>query len=178
VAREVVAVAGDYEDVSVFRLSAEDEATLVAKQTECVFMWVTGDGDPMGVVMNFVRAPAEGGGSFWLTASGQRQRFADLARHPRGAVAISSRGTDIGTSRSVTYRGDVVVHDDEATKAWFYPALAARVRPDSTEQQAAFVAHLDSPRRRVIELVPTERLGFDSAAMFRGSPAGPSRTML
>ena len=42
----------------------------------------------------------------------------------------------------------------------------------------SFAAHLDSPGRVVIELVPTVRIGFDSAAMFAGSKAGPSRTEL
>ena len=58
------------------------------------------------------------------------------------------------------------------------PALAARVRPESAEQQAAFVAHLDSPNRIVIELVPDGRIGFDAEQMFNGSAAGPSRTQV
>ena len=35
-----------------------------------------------------------------------------------------------------------------------YQALAARVRPESAEQQAAFVHHLDTEGRVVIEIVP------------------------
>ena len=61
-------------------------------------------------------------------------------------------------------------------KAWFYPALAAKVRPDSAEQQAAFVHHLDTPGRVVIEVVPGKRIGFDSEQMFKNSPAGSTRT--
>jgi hypothetical protein len=91
-------------------------------------------------------------------------------------VAVSSRGTDIGTSQSLTYQGTATVHDDPAVRSWFYPALAARVRPDDAAQQAAFVAHLDSPGRVVIEVRPDTRLGFDAAAMFAGSAAGPTRT--
>jgi hypothetical protein len=165
-------VDADYEDVTVFGLSGERESTLLAKQTEAVFMWTNAEGDAVGVVMNFVFSV----GSFWLTGSGQRKRFAALRRRPRAAVAITSRGTDIGVSQSVTYKGDVVLHDDAATKAWFYSALAARVRPDNADQQAAFVAHLDSPNRIVIELVPDGRIGFDAEQMFDRSAAGPSRT--
>jgi len=167
-------MAGDYEDVTRFALSDEREATLLAKQTECVFMWSTAEGDPVGVVMNFVFDR----GRFWLTASGQRKRFAALQRRPRAGVAVSSRGTDIGISQSITYVGSVVIHDDADTKAWFYRALAARVRPESAERQAAFVAHLDTPRRLVVEVVPERRIGFDSEAMFAGDAAGPSRTQL
>ena len=92
------------------------------------------------------------------------------------AVAVSSRGTDIGVSQAVTYKGSAVVHDDEATKAWFYRALAERVRPGDTAKQDAFVHHLESPGRVVIEIVPDTRIGFDSEAMFANSPAGASTT--
>jgi Pyridoxamine 5'-phosphate oxidase len=162
----------DFEDVSVFTLSSERELTLLAKQTECVFMWTTADGDAVGVVMNFVFHD----GRFWLTGSGQRKRFAALARRPRAAVAMTSRGTDIGVSQSVTYKGSVVLREDDETKAWFYPALAARVRPDNAEHQAAFAKFLDSPRRIVIELIPEMRIGFDAENMFVGTGAGPTRT--
>ena len=84
--------------------------------------------------------------------------------------------TDIGVSQSVTYKGPVVLHVDDETKGWFYPALAARVRPDNADQQAAFAKFLDSPRRIVIELIPEARIGFDAENMFVGSEAGPSRT--
>jgi general stress protein 26 len=161
-----------YEDVSVFALADERETTLLHKQTECTFMWTTREGDPVGVIMNFVWHE----GRFWLTCTRRRKRVAAVEARPRVAIAITSRGTDIGVSQAVTYKGDAIVHDDEATKAWFYPALAARVRPESAERQAAFVHHLDTAGRVVIEIKPTGRIGFDSEAMFRNSPAGPSRT--
>ena len=148
----------DYEDVTVFGLSGEREATLLAKQTEAVFMWTNADGDAVGVVMNYVFH----GGSFWLTGSGQRKRFAALRRRPRAAVAITSRGTDIGVSQSVTYKGDVVLHDDAATKAWFFPALAERQRRgDDAGAKAEFLRRLDTPTRVVIELAPVRWITYD-----------------
>jgi hypothetical protein len=161
-----------YEDVSRFALDDEREQALHAAQTECTFMWTTRDGDPVGVIMNYLSHE----GSFWITCTRRRKRVAAVEARPRVAIAVSSRGTDIGVSQAVTYKGDAVVHDDEATKAWFYPALAKRVRPESAERQAAFVHHLDSPGRVVIEIRPTARIGFDAENMFKGSPAGPSRT--
>jgi nitroimidazol reductase NimA-like FMN-containing flavoprotein (pyridoxamine 5'-phosphate oxidase superfamily) len=164
----------DFEDVSMYVLSDERELELLRRQNECTFMWSTSEGDPVGVIMNYVYAD----GRFWLTATRRRKRIAAIERDPRVAIAISSRGTGIGTSQSITYKGRAVLHDNRSVKDWFYPALAAAVRPGEPEKQAAFVAHLDSPGRVVIELVPTKRIGFDSAAMFAGSKAGPSRTEL
>ena len=167
-------MAADYEDVSVFTLSDTRELALLSAQTECTFMWTTSTGDPVGVIMNYLWHE----GRFWLTATRRRKRIGAIERDPRVAIAISSRGTRIGISQSITYKGTARVLDDEATKAWFYPALAASVRPDSVEKQAAFSAHLDSPGRVVIEITPTVRIGFDSEAMFAGSDAGSTRSML
>jgi len=157
-----------YEDVSIFTLDDSRERELLAAQTECTFMWSTADGDPMGVIMNFV----EHDGRFWLTCTRQRKRVPAVEKRPNVALAFTSRGTGIRQSRALTYKGRAIVHEDEVTKAWFYPALAEKVRPNSVEQQAAFVHHLDTPGRVVIEVVPTKRVGFDSELMFKNSPAG------
>jgi general stress protein 26 len=163
-----------YEDVSTFHLSDDREQVLLDKQTECVLMWTTSTGDPVGVYMNYV----ERDGNFWLTCTRRRKRVAALEARPRASIAISSRGTDIGISQAVTYKGDVIIHDDDETKAWFYAALAAKVRPGDATKQAAFVHHLSSPGRVVLEVVPDKRIGFDSEAMFANSPAGPSATQV
>jgi hypothetical protein len=161
-----------YEDVSVFVLDDERERNLLDKQTECTFMWTTDSGAPVGVIMNYVVHE----GRFWLTCTRRRKRVAAVEARPRVAMAVSSRGTDIGISQAVTYQGTAVVHESDDVKAWFYPALAAKVRPDSAEQQAAFVHHLDTPGRVVIEIIPGKRIGFDSDKMFVNSPAGRTKT--
>ncbi len=161
-----------YEDVSMFTLSGERERTLLDKQTECTFMWTTSTGDPVGVIMNFVYTD----GVFWLTCTRRRKRVPAIEARPRVAVAISSRGTDIGISQAVTYKGDAEVLDDAETLAWFYPVLAAKVRPGDADAQAAFAAHLEAPGRVVIKITPDARIGFDSEAMFANSPAGPTTT--
>jgi hypothetical protein len=163
-----------YEDVSMFTLSERREQTLLDAQTECCFMWTTAGGDPVGVIMNFVWRD----GRFWLTCTRRRKRVPAIEARPRVAVAITSRGTDIGISQAVTYKGTAAVHEDAETKAWFYPALAARVRPGDAAKQAAFVQHLESPGRVVIEIVPDTRIGFDSEHMFKNSPAGGTTTRL
>ncbi|HUW01691.1 MAG TPA: hypothetical protein VMW08_05025 [Acidimicrobiales bacterium] len=164
----------DFEDVSNYPLTDEREQVLYAKQTECTFMWTNKAGEPVGVIMNYIVRD----GAFWLTATRRRARIAAIERDPRVAIAISSRGTDIGVSQSVTHKGIATVHDDQSTKDWFYRALAAAVRPDSTSQQESFVDHLDSPGRVVIEVRPTKRIGFDSELMLRDTTAGMSRSQL
>jgi len=164
--------ADSYEDVSMFKLSDERERALLDAQTECCFMWTTKSGDPVGVIMNYVTLNDR----FWVTCTTRRKRVAAVAARPRVALSISSRGTQIGVSQALTYKGQAVIHDDDETKAWFYPALAARVRPESEERQRSFVEHLSTPGRVVIEIVPDGRIGFDAEEMFHNSPAGPSRT--
>jgi nitroimidazol reductase NimA-like FMN-containing flavoprotein (pyridoxamine 5'-phosphate oxidase superfamily) len=163
-----------YEDVSMFTLSGDREQALLDKQTECTFMWTTRDGDPVGVVMNFVYHDD----AFWLTCTRRRKRVRAIEARPRVAVAITSRGTDIGVSQAVTYKGNAKVLDDAKTLAWFYPVLAAKVRPGNPTAQEAFVAHLDSPGRVVIRITPDARIGFDSEAMFADSPAGTTTTQV
>ena len=100
--------------------------------------------------MNYV----EKDGSFWLTCTRRRKRVAALEQRPRASIAVSSRGTDIGMSQAVTYRGNVKIYDDQVTSDWFYRALAEKVRPDSRSQQDAFVEQLDTTARVDIELNP------------------------
>ncbi len=161
-----------YDDVSMFTLSEGREQTLLDAQTECCFMWTNKAGDPVGVVMNFVAHDNK----LWITCTKRRKRVAAVAARPRVAIAVTSRGTKIGVSQAITYKGQAIIHDDPETKAWFYPALAARVRPDSEDQQKAFVDHLTTDGRVVIEIVPDGRIGFDAEEMFRDSPAGPTST--
>lgn len=161
----------DYEDVTKYRLDQGSEAELLARQIECTFIWSNSEGHPLGVIMNYVFRD----GRFWLTASSQRARVPAVRRDPRVSVVVTSRGSGITTSKSLTYKGRCVVREDEATKAWFYPALAAAVRPGDPEAAAAFVRHLDSPRRVVLEVVPEGRIGFDSTRMWQDTPDAARR---
>jgi len=161
----------DYEDVTRYGLDRASEAELLARQIECTFIWSNSGGHPLGVIMNYVFRD----GRFWLTASSQRARVPAVRRDPRVSVVVTSRGSGIATSKSLTYKGRCVVHEDEETKAWFYPALAAAVRPGDPEAAAAFVRHLDSPRRVVLEVVPEGRIGFDSTQMWQDTPDAARR---
>jgi general stress protein 26 len=152
----------DYEDVTVYGLDAEQETELLAQQNECTFCWTTRDGSPMAVVMSYVFQD----GRFWLTASGQRKRVPAVRRDGRVAVSITSSGTAVGPGRTVSYKGTARVLDDDASKEWFYPALAERlVGHLGPVRVAEFARFLDSPRRVIIEVTPGLRVGYDGSKM-------------
>lgn len=155
----------DWEDVRAYTLDDDDEAELLRHQTECTFIWAGQEGHPMGVVVNFIFRD----GRFWLTATERRPRIAALRRDPRVSVAISSKGSGIGVSRSLTYKGSCVIHDDAETKRWFIPEFSAAMRPEDPDKAAAFAAHLDSPGRLVLEVVPEMRIGYDAAKMWKAA---------
>ncbi len=71
----------------------------------------------------------------------------------------------------VAVQAEVAVHEDRATKQWFYPAFATR---EAATDPAAFVRLLDCPRRAVLEVTPTgRRVSHDSrkiAGNGRGEP--------
>lgn len=151
----------DYEDVSVYTLDPEVEEELLRTQNECTFMWANREGWPVGVIMSFVFR----GGRFWLTAVRPRKRIAAVERDPRVAVCVTSTGSAMGPNRTVTYKGRCTVRDDEATKAWLYPELAAALAPGDEAAQRRFVRFLDSPNRVVLEVEPVQRIGYDGRKM-------------
>ena len=157
-----------YEDVTTYRLSPEREQELLHKQIECNFIWTNREGHGMGVIMNYVARD----GSIWLTATSQRPRIKALRRDPRATVVISSMGTDMGPGKQITYKGRVVLHEDQATKDWFYPALAEIISPYPAPTPEAAMAYLDTPLRLVIELIPEMTLAFDGDAIADASAAG------
>jgi nitroimidazol reductase NimA-like FMN-containing flavoprotein (pyridoxamine 5'-phosphate oxidase superfamily) len=151
----------NYEDVKSYTLDEDVLERLLREQTELNFMWGTRDHWPVGVFMSFVWRD----GRFWLTLTTQRARMRAIERDPRVSVAVSSVGTSLGRQRSATAKGRVHIHDDDETKAWFYPALAKRVMPDIAAIQRAFVSLLDSERRVVLEVVPEKWITFDVGKM-------------
>ena len=146
-----------YDDVSIYDLSPEREQELLEKQVECVFMWSNRDGHPIGVVMNYIYHD----GRVWLTATSQRARIRAIRRDPRVSVTISSMGTDMGAGKTVTYKGSVRIHDDQATKDWFYPKLAELLNGYPATSVEAAIEMLDTPLRVILELVPEKAIRFD-----------------
>ncbi len=146
-----------YDDVTLYELTPEREQELLAKQIECVFMWGTKDGSPMGVVMNFLARD----GKLWLTATRQRARIKALQRDPRAAITITSQGTDMGPGKTVTYKGTVKLRDDPGCKAWFYPLMAELLNGYPAPSAEAAMQMLDTPLRVIIEFTPERAVKFD-----------------
>jgi len=159
--------ARDFEDVRAYTLEDDDEATLLAAQTECTMIWLGKDGHPMGVIVNYIFRNDR----LWLTATEMRPRIAAIRRDPRVSIAISSKGSGVAARQSVTYLGTAVLHTDEQTLAWFVPEFSRAMRPDSAAAAESFGAHLRSPGRVVIEVVPQRRVGFDSTKMWAAAPS-------
>lgn len=155
----------NYEDVTVYGLDDEVEQRLLVAHNECTFIWSNKEGWPVGVIMSYVWRD----GKFWLTASGQRARIAAVRRDPRVCVVVTSTGSPLPRNKAVTWKGTCVVRDDAETKCWFYPALAAAIQGDNVAARDAFAQFLDSPRRVILEVTPTQRIGYDGAKMGRAT---------
>ncbi len=157
-----------YEDVTIYGLTPEREQELINKQIECNFIWTNKAGHGLGVIMNYVAKD----GSIWVTATSQRPRVKALKRDPRASVVISSMGTDMGPGKTITYKGTVKIHDDQATKDWFYPAMAKIISPYPAPTEEAAMIHLDTELRVIIELVPEMAIKFDGDAIAKSSHEG------
>ena len=151
----------NYEDVTVYGLEDEAEAEMLALQKECTFVWSNKEGWPVGVIMSYVFSD----GKFWLTASSQRARMSAVKRDPRVCIVVTSTGTEMGANRTVTYKGTCELHDSREVKEWYYHELAYKLRGDDPEAAELFKKFLDSPRRLVMEITPTQRIGYDGRKM-------------
>lgn len=152
---------GDYEDVTMYTLDADVEERLLLAHNECTFIWSNREGWPVGVIMSYVWRR----GAFWLTASAQRARISAVRRDPRVCVVVTSTGSPLPRNKAVTWKGTCAVHEDRATKDWFYGELAVALNPGHPERADRFRRFLDSPRRVVLEVTPTQRIGYDGAKM-------------
>ena len=155
----------NYEDVTVYGLDDDVEHELLLAQNECTFIWSNKEGWPVGVIMSYVFHD----GKFWLTASSQRARISAVRRDPRVCIVVTSTGSKMARNKTVTYKGTCTVRDDQATKDWFYPALSAAVQPGNPERQALFTKFLDSPRRVILEVAPSQRIGYDGGKMSKAT---------
>ena len=152
----------DYEQVSVYALGDAEREALLSTHAECTFNWATRDGWPVGVIMSYLWKD----GRFWLTAGAHRHRIEAVRRDPRVSIVVTSTGTKLGPGKSVTAKGRCTVHEDAATKAWFYPEFARHLYPDE-RQAEAFARRLDSPLRVVLEVAPEKWISYDGVKMFR-----------
>ena len=150
----------NYEDVTVFDLDPSDEEALLLAHNECTFIWSNKEGWPVGVIMSYVWRK----GCFWLTASSQRARIFAVRRDPRVSVCVTSTGSPLPKNKTVTWKGTCELLDDDETKAWFYPELSNALNKNPKHAEV-FQKFLDSPRRVILKVTPTQRIGYDGVKM-------------
>ena len=152
--------AHDHEIVSIYGHSEAQKMELMQRAPECVLMWGTNDGWPVGVVHSFVWQD----GKVWITFAVHRHRASAIKRDNRVSVTVSGAASSdpLCPKGAVTIKGHATFHDDEATKEWFYRALSKKVSPDNKEDEEAFYDLLDSPLRTVISVVPAKWISFDA----------------
>jgi general stress protein 26 len=155
----------NYEDVTIYGLDQDDEQELLTRHNECTFIWSNKEGWPVGVIMSFIWRD----GFFWLTASAQRARIAAVRRDPRVCIVVTSTGSPLPRNKTVTWKGTCEIIDDRSVKDWFYRDFADALMGGPGPRSDAFVEFLDSPRRVVLKVSPTQRIGYDGTKMFRAS---------
>ena len=149
----------NYEKVSNYPLDPEKQEELLNTHRECVFNWCTQDNWPMGVIMSYIWMD----GRVWLTAGAHRHRISAVRRNPKVSVVLSSASAGRGPGQTLTVQGRAVLHEDQETKDWFYPALAYKGLQGAAAED--FVKRLDSPLRVIIEVVPEKWITFDGGKM-------------
>jgi general stress protein 26 len=152
----------DHEIVSIYPFSDEQIDALMTHSNECVLMWSTRDGWPVGVTHAFVWHA----GKIWMTFAAHRHRAAAIRRDNRVSVCVSSAGypqearPDLPRG-AITFKGRGEFHDDEATLRWFYTALSRKLNPGNQEGEAAFYRLLDSPLRTLLAVTPEKKIMYN-----------------
>jgi general stress protein 26 len=158
----------DHEMVSIYPFSDEEVDRLMTHAAECVLMWATKDGWPVGVTHAFFWRD----GKIWITFAAHRHRAAAIRRDDRVSVNVSSRSYPPGVGAdlphgAITFKGRAEFFDDDATKAWFYPALSNKVNPDDPEGETFFNNLLDSPLRTIVAVTPEKKIMYNSGKAAR-----------
>jgi hypothetical protein len=154
-------------DAKAFALSDESLARLLGEQFECTFCWTNRAGEPVAVTEAFVYAD----GAIWLCAEESRVRVKAIIREPCSCVVISSMGTSMGHSKTVSFKGVSEVVRDRERIMWFLTEIAKRYDPQDEQAQRAHVRAADHPGRVVIKFVPTARTNaFDGHRARRREP--------
>ena len=152
----------DHEIVSIYPFSDEEIDQLMNTSVECVLMWGTKDGWPVGVTHSFVWHD----GKIWITFASHRHRAAAIRRDNRVSVNVSSKGypeqrEDLPAG-AVTFKGTGEFFDDEETKKWFYGALSKKLNPESPEGEEFFYNLLDSPLRTILAVTPVKKIMYNA----------------
>ncbi len=153
----------DHELVSIYPFTDDEVDQLMANSNECVLMWATKDGWPVGVTHAFVWRD----GKIWITFTAHRHRAAAIRRDNRVSVNVSSMGYAPGASAelpggAITFKGTGEFFEDDDTKKWFYAALSKKVSPTDAGGEEFFHNLLDSPTRVILAVTPVKMIQYNS----------------
>jgi len=153
----------DHEIVSIYPFTDAEIDALMNASTECVLMWGTKDGWPVGVTHTFVWHD----GKVWTTFAEHRHRTAAIRRDNRVSVNVSSCAYPPGVGKglpggAITFKGHGEFFEDDATKKWFYTALSKKLNPDSPGGEKFFYNLLDSPLRLILAVTPVKKIMYNS----------------
>lgn len=159
----------DHEIVSIYPFTDAEVDTLMNKSNECVLMWATKDGWPVGVTHAFVWHE----GQIWITFAEHRHRAEAIKRDNRVSVNVSSCGYPLNVASdpslprgAITFKGHGEFRNDDATKKFFYTALSKKLNPDNKQGEEFFYNLLDSPLRTILVVTPVKKI------MYNGGMAG------
>jgi general stress protein 26 len=157
----------DHEMVSIYPFTDDEVDAMMNNSMECVLMWATKDGWPVGVTHAFTWDDEK----IWLTFSAHRHRAVAMKRDNRVSVNVSSGGyrPDVSPDLpggAITFKGTAEFFDDEKTKNWFYTQLSQKLNPGNPDGEKFFFNVLDSPLRTVVAITPVKKI------MYNGKTAG------
>jgi general stress protein 26 len=158
----------EHEIVSIYPFTDEEVDQLMDHAGEAVLMWTTKDGWPVGVTHAFFWKD----GKIWLTFAAHRHRTVAIKRDNRVSVNVSSQSYGANDkpglpSGAITFKGTAEFFDDDATKEWFYPALARKVSPVNEDFAKFFNELLDTPLRTVIAVTPVKKIMYNAGTANR-----------
>lgn len=163
-----MARATEHEIVSIYPFTEEEVDQLMNNANEAVLMWATRDGWPVGVTHAFFWKD----GKIWLTFAAHRHRTTAIRRDNRVSVNVSSQSYLPNAAASlpsgaITFKGTGEFFDDQATKDWFYPALAKKVSPENADFEKFFHDLLDTPLRTILAVTPVKRIMYNAGTAGR-----------
>ena len=153
----------DHEIVSIYPFSEHEQTQLLTHANECVLMWSTKDGWPVGVTHAYVYRD----GKIWITFAAHRHRAAAIRRDNRVSVCVSSASYPRGAAvdlplGAITLKGRAELYEDASVKEWFYPALSKKLNPHNAQGEQFFNELLDSPLRVIIAVSPVKSIMYNA----------------
>ena len=154
----------DHEIVSIYPFTDEQVDQVMNHSGECVLMWGTQDGWPVGVTHAFVWKD----GKIWITFAEHRHRAAAIRRDNRVSVNVSTASYPPNAPAewahgAITFKGHGEFFNDDETKGWFYPALSKKVNPNNADGEAFFNNLLDTPLRTILAVTPVKKIMYNSS---------------